>query len=261
MPEAQFHRQGSQRLAEVRIQLGIGSPVVRCRTGEKGIALLVIQRQQTVAQGRGVLFRPAISQADAVKDGFQTGCTVVAACVPFPTIPAGREPVGPLQSGFLAGGAVRAVMRGGHAGQPAAQSLHFRRQGKHVFDKIVRIQDMTVRFSLRTDFLLQSRGCRSACPLGKLADIVQPCRKHGEFMLHALSPSVPELVRGGHAGTRAFSVCNASHFKPYGLSFRGKSAVFPLTLGRAALRRLAFYLFPKLKRSRRATHFSLLSVA
>ena len=31
------------------------------------------------------------------------------------------------------------------------------------------------------------------------------------------------------------------HFKPYGLSFRGKSAIFPLTLGRAALcRRLAF---------------------
>ena len=33
----------------------------------------------------------------------------------------------------------------------------------------------------------------------------------------------------------AFSVCNASHFKPYGLPFRGKSVAFPLTLGRAAL--------------------------
>ena len=37
-----------------------------------------------------------------------------------------------------------------------------------------------------------------------------------------------------------FSACNASRPKPYGLSFRGKDAVFPLTLGRAALcRRLA----------------------
>ena len=39
-------------------------------------------------------------------------------------------------------------------------------------------------------------------------------------------------------------------FQTYGLSFRGKSAVFPLTSGRAALcRRLAFYLFSKVKRS------------
>ena len=40
------------------------------------------------------------------------------------------------------------------------------------------------------------------------------------------------------------------HFKPYGLSFRGKSAVFPLTLGRAALCcRLRVSPFSKLKRS------------
>ena len=38
--------------------------------------------------------------------------------------------------------------------------------------------------------------------------------------------------------------------KPYGLSFRGKSAVFPLTPGRAALcRRLRVSPFSKLKRS------------
>ncbi|MDM8217286.1 hypothetical protein QUW15_14150, partial [Desulfovibrio piger] len=40
-------------------------------------------------------------------------------------------------------------------------------------------------------------------------------------------------------------------FKPYGLSFRGKNAVFPLTLGRAApCRRLRVSPFSKLKRSR-----------
>ncbi|HIX40719.1 MAG TPA: hypothetical protein H9857_07975, partial [Candidatus Desulfovibrio intestinigallinarum] len=45
-------------------------------------------------------------------------------------------------------------------------------------------------------------------------------------------------------------------FKPYGLSFRGKSAVFPLTLGRAALcRRLRVSPFSKLKRSRVRTHY------
>ncbi|MCI7568890.1 MAG: hypothetical protein MSH25_05885, partial [Desulfovibrio sp.] len=38
----------------------------------------------------------------------------------------------------------------------------------------------------------------------------------------------------------------AARFKPYGLSLRGKSAVFPLSSGRAALcRRLALYLFQK----------------
>ena len=50
--------------------------------------------------------------------------------------------------------------------------------------------------------------------------------------------------------SRAFSVWNAARFKPYGLSFRGKNAVFPLTLGRAALcRRLRVSPFSKLKRS------------
>ncbi|MCI7567856.1 MAG: hypothetical protein MSH25_00540 [Desulfovibrio sp.] len=58
------------------------------------------------------------------------------------------------------------------------------------------------------------------------------------------SPSGHAAITLSHA--RAFLVCNALRFKPYGLSFRGKNVVFPLTLGRAALcRRLAFHLFQR----------------
>ena len=57
------------------------------------------------------------------------------------------------------------------------------------------------------------------------------------FLPHGKGKGAPENVFPAHAVLlcRVFSVCNAKHCKPYGLSFRGKNAVFPLTLGRAAL--------------------------
>ncbi len=46
--------------------------------------------------------------------------------------------------------------------------------------------------------------------------------------------------------SRAFFVWKALHSTPYGLALHGKNAVFPLTLGRAALcRHLAFPLLQK----------------
>ena len=65
---------------------------------------------------------------------------------------------------------------------------------------------------------------------------------------------------------RAFSVWDASRSKTYGLPFRGKNAVMPLTLGRAALcpppRRLPFHRqnasipLPHFFPTTRAPHFS-----
>ena len=62
------------------------------------------------------------------------------------------------------------------------------------------------------------------------------------------SPERP-ACRACYRSDRAFSVCNASRCKPYGLSFCGKNAVFPPTFGRAALCRRLFP-FSKLKRFR-----------
>ena len=45
--------------------------------------------------------------------------------------------------------------------------------------------------------------------------------------------------------SKAFSVWNVLRFKPYGLAFRGKNAVFPLGFGRAALCRRAFAFFKR----------------
>ena len=55
--------------------------------------------------------------------------------------------------------------------------------------------------------------------------------------------------RACYRSDRAFSVGNASRCKPYGQSSCGKNAVFPLTLGRAALCRRLFP-YSKLKRFR-----------
>ena len=81
------------------------------------------------------------------------------------------------------------MMRGGHAGKPAAYALHLRRQRQDMLDKIVRIQDMAMGLPLRAEVLLQPLRGRRARPLGKLAYIMEPRRKHGKFMLHVISPS------------------------------------------------------------------------
>ncbi|WP_300810981.1 hypothetical protein [uncultured Desulfovibrio sp.] len=60
------------------------------------------------------------------------------------------------------------------------------------------------------------------------------------------TPRVTKNNQNVENTSRRFRALHAAleHFKPYGLSFRGKSAFFPLTLGRAALCcRLAFHLF------------------
>ncbi len=48
------------------------------------------------------------------------------------------------------------------------------------------------------------------------------------------------------------NVGKTARCKPYGLSFRGKNAAFPLAFGRAALRRLAFNLFQRRNALKRA---------
>ena len=53
------------------------------------------------------------------------------------------------------------------------------------------------------------------------------------------------LVTRLAADPGAFAVWNASRFTPYGLSLRGKNAVFPRDSGRTALCRLAFCLFQR----------------
>ncbi len=93
-----------------------------------------------------------------------------------------------------------------------------------------------------------------------------PCWRYG----HAPGAAIRSLAGWRprpYAGPRAFSVCNALRFPPYGLAFRGKSAVFPLGFCRAPLcRRLTFCLFqrhialnPTIRREKRekATSLSL----
>ena len=57
-----------------------------------------------------------------------------------------------------------------------------------MLDEIVGMQHMAVCAAVGAILLLHALGGRGPGPLGEFAYIMQPCRKYGEFMLHAYSP-------------------------------------------------------------------------
>ena len=187
MPGPQMAGDLPYRLAEGRVQPGIGILAVRFRAREDG-GILRIQRQEMVAQGRSCRVDAFVVQPDSVEDGLQPGGTEVPSGSSLHTVTARRELIRFLQRCFHTRLAVRPVMGSCGTGKAAALAFPFRGQGQHMLDEIVGMQHMAVCAAVGAILLLHALGGRGPGPLGEFAYIMQPCRKYGEFMLHAYSP-------------------------------------------------------------------------